>query len=223
MHSNKIENYKKGLNLTKFQREIIVGTLLGDGHLETSDKGKTFRLKIEHSIKQKEYVEWLHNQFKELVHGGIRIWTRSSKFPNGSTKISEKCGFTTFSLGFLRFYGQQFYQNGTKMIPKMIEKLLTPNSIAIWFLDDGSFKSQKHRTFIIHSHGYTKNELKIVQKCFAKLGIKTRLHKQTREKGVFWRIYVLSESAEKFAEMVKPIINQIPSMKYKLGNTLPKE
>ena len=191
--------------------------------METSDKGKTFRLRIEHSIKQKEYVEWLYNQFKSWVNGGIRVWTRTSKFPDGSTKNSQKCGFTTYSLDFLRFYGQQFYSNGIKIIPKMIEKLLTPTSIAIWFLDDGSFKSQKHRTFIIDSHGFTKNELKITQRCFTRFGIKTKLHKQTREKGIYWRIYVLSESAEKFAEMVKPIINQIPSMKYKLGNTLPKE
>jgi len=223
MHSNKIENYKKGLKLTQIQREIIVGTLLGDGHLETSDKGKTYRLKIEHSTKQKEYVEWLYSQFKSWINGGIKIWERISKFPNGSTKISQKCGFTTFSLGFLRFYGQQFYSNGIKVIPKLLEKLLTSTSIAIWFLDDGSFKSQRHKTFIIHSHGYSKNELKVVQKCFARFGIETKLHKQKREKGIYWRIYVLSESAEKFAGMVKPIINQIPSMSYKLGNKLPKK
>lgn len=224
MHSTKIENYKKGLKLTRQQREIIVGTLLGDGHLETLDSGKTYRLKIEHSAKQKEYVDWLYNQFKSWTSKPPRLWKRYSKFPNGSTIISQKCGFTTYSHGILRFYGQQFYsKKGIKIIPKFIEKLLTSTSIAIWYLDDGSFKSQRHRTFIIHSHGYNRNELKIVQKAFARFGIKTNLHKQKRKRGIYWRIYVLSESAEKFAEMVKPIINQIPSMKYKLGNELPKE
>lgn len=224
MYSTKIEEHKKSLKLTKLQKEIIVGTLLGDGHLETTNKGKTYRLKIEHSAKQKEYVDWLYNQLKPWINGDVKYWNRYSKFPNGSAIISRKCGFTTFSHGILRFYGQQFYsKKGIKIIPKLIERLLSPTSIAIWFLDDGSFKSCKHRTFIIHSHSYTKNELKIVQKCFVGFGIKTKLHKQRRKEGIYWRIYVLSESAEKFAEMVKPIINQIPSMRYKLGNKLPKE
>lgn len=223
MHSNKIERYKKGLKLTKFQREIIIGTLLGDGHLETINNGKTYRLKIEHSAKQKEYVEWLYNQFKSWVNGSTKFWDRISRFPNDSIKISQKCGFTTYSHGMLRFYGKQFYsKKGIKAVPKLIEKLLSPTSIAIWYLDDGSFKSQRHKTFIIHSYGYTKNGLKRVQKAFTRFGIKTKLHKQKREKGIYWRIYVLSESAEKFAEMVKPIIGQIPSMRYKLGNKLPK-
>jgi len=224
MYSKKIENYKKSLKLTKFQREIIVGKLLGDGHLETNNNGKTYRLKIEHSIKQKKYVEWLYGQFENWTNGGIKFWTRNSTFPNGTRNIYQKCGFTTFSHGALRFYGKQFYsQKGVKVIPNLIGKLLTSTSISIWYLDDGSYKSQKHRTFIIHSYGYTKNELKIVQKVLLKIGIKASLHKQEKEKGICWRIYILSESAEKFTELVEPIISQIPSMKYKLGNNLPKE
>lgn len=223
MYSKKIEESKKKLKLTKFQREIIVGTLLGDGHLETLNKGRTFRLKIEHSVKQKEYVEWLYEQLKNWTIGGINFKNRLSEFPDGSRKISQKCGFTTISHGSLRFYGQQFYsKEGKKIIPKIIKKLLTPTAIAIWFLDDGSWKSKKHKTFILHSHGYTKKELKRVQEWFEEKGIKTKLHKQKRKKGIYWRIYILSESAEKFAKMIAPIINQIPSMRYKLGNILPK-
>lgn len=223
MNSKKIENYKKKLKLKKLQREIIVGTLLGDGHLETQNKGKTYRLKIEHSIKQKEYLEWMYKQFESWVNGNIKYRKCYSKFPNGTEKISQKCSFTTYSHGILRFYGQQFYsKKGIKIIPKLIEKLLTPVSIAIWYLDDGSFKSEKHKTFIIHSHGYKKNELEIIQKCFLKFGIKTKLHKQKRKEGIYWRIYVLSDSAERFVKIIKPIINQIPSMEYKLGNKLPK-
>ena len=55
----------KNLKLSSELREIIVGKLLGDGHLETQNDGKTWRLKIEHSIKQKEYVIHQYHLFSE--------------------------------------------------------------------------------------------------------------------------------------------------------------
>ena len=46
-HSRDIEEYKQHLKLTRTQREVLVGLLLGDGHLETQNGGRTYRLKIE--------------------------------------------------------------------------------------------------------------------------------------------------------------------------------
>jgi len=60
MRLKEIEDYKKNLKLSSLQREIIVGLALGDGHLETLNEGKTYRLKVEHSLKQREYLDWLY-------------------------------------------------------------------------------------------------------------------------------------------------------------------
>ena len=224
MHSNEIESYKQTLSLTQRQRAILVGVLLGDGHLETSDKRKTYRLKIEHSIKQKEYVDWLYNEFKPWVGKIPQSRVRTYRFPQGTTGEHTAYGFTTYAHGAFRFYGQQFYtKDGKKHIPPLIRKLLTPLSMAVWYLDDGSVKSNRHRTFIIHSHGYTKSDLERVQIVFEQLGIHISLHRQIRATGVYWRIYILSESAEKFFAIMGSIIDGIPSMRYKLGNNLPKE
>lgn len=224
MHSNLIESYKRNLKLTKEQRAIIVGTLLGDGHLEASDKSRTYRLKIEHSIKQKEYVDWLYQKMKPWINGLPKARKVNSRFPNGKILESTKYGFTTYSHGKLRYYGQQFYsKENKKVVPKMISKLLNPLAIAIWYLDDGSWKSARHKTFIIHTHAFSKQDLKNLQRALENFKIKTRLHQQNREEKTYWRIYVLSESAEEFRKLIIPIVNQMPSMKYKLGNKLPKE
>ena len=220
MHSNSIENYKKTIRLTKPQRAIIVGTLLGDGHLETTDKGRTYRLKIEHSVKQKEYVDWLYQKLQALVGAP----PRERSYRGGFNATFTGYGFTTYSLGSLRFYGQQFYpRNRIKIVPKIIRKLLESLSVAIWYLDDGSFKSNRHRTFIIHTHSFTRGELKIIQDALSfKFGINTSLNRQEYTGKLYWRIYVFSESADKFLKLVKPVIDQLPSMKYKLGNKMPK-
>ena len=107
MRSIEIERHVKNLKLTERQRAIVTGLLLGDGHLETQNNGRTFRLKVEHGIAQKAYVDWLHEEFKD--------WVRtppSERVKLSFGKLIMSYGFTTYSSGLLRFYAQQFYQSG---------------------------------------------------------------------------------------------------------------
>lgn len=210
MNTKAIRELKKTLILIKHQREIIAGTLFGDGHLETQNKGKTYRLKIEHCDAQKEYLNWFYHE--------LRIWIPSepyTKVKNGKVYV----GVRTYSHKAFSSFGKAFYSQGKKVIPKTFDKLLTPLSLAIWFMDDGSFKSTKHRTYVIHTLGYRKSELEDVQKILLKkFNLHTSLHNQ---KGKYWRLYIQSQSADKFKELIEPYI--LPSMKYKLGNKMPKK
>ena len=126
--------------------------------------------------------------------------------------------FSTYSLGLLRFYAQQFYAGKKKIMPKLIGTLLDPLAVAIWFMDDGSYKSVRHNTYIIHTLGYSKKDLELVQEVFQKkFGITVGIHKQYDR----WRLYIYSDSAPKFRALIEPYV--LPSLEYKLGNTLPKE
>ncbi len=213
MNSKIIGEKKAQLHLTKRQREIIVGLLLGDGHLETQNGGRTYRLKVEHGVAQRAYVDWLYAE--------LQPWIRSRPYVREHGSFGKKiisCGFTTYSSGALRFYGQQFYDGKKKIMPRIIGKLLTPLAIAIWFMDDGSKKSNEHKTYIIHALGYAKEELDEVRKIFEnKFNIAVRIHRQYER----WRIYIASESAEEFRNTIQQFI--IPSMRYKLGEQMPKK
>ncbi len=206
MRLKEIEDYKKNLKLTSVQRDIVVGLTLGDGHLETQNNGRTYKLKIEHSVFQKEYLDWLYAEFHNWVRMTPKLRLKDNK--------PFSYHFSTYSHESLGFYGKQFYNNKKKIIPIDIEKLLTPLSLAIWFMDDGSLKSKRHNTYIIHTLGFKRNELERVQNVLLKkFGIETSLHKQKQK---YLRLYILSKSAEKFRDVVSPYI--IPSLKYKLGN-----
>jgi hypothetical protein len=212
MNSKAIELYKKTLKLSETQRHIIVGLLLGDGHLETQNGGRTYRLKVEHGVGQADYTEWLFEQFKEWVPGGIYRKSKQGR---------EYVGITSLSHGALRFYAQQFYVNGKKRIPPLIAQLLHEMSLAVWFMDDGSWKSRRHKTFIIHTLGYSRSDLEIVQGVFLKkFGITTSAHKQ---KGKYWRLYIISKSAEDFREIITPFTSPFLSMRSKMGNVMPKK
>ncbi|MBI2021094.1 hypothetical protein HYS99_01105 [Candidatus Giovannonibacteria bacterium] len=212
MNTKEIRDLKANLILTDRQREILVGKLLGDGHLETLNHSRTYRLKIEHSIKQKDYVEWLLKEFRNWVHGNMYTKLKYER---------KYVGFTTYTHGALRFYAQQFYKDGKKIVPKMIYKLLSPIGLAAWFMDDGSWKSDRHSTYIIHTLGFKKDSLILLQDVLRKkFGIETALHMQRQK---YWRLYIISEYAEKFRNVIEPYVLEIPSMKYKLGNIRPKK
>lgn len=210
MRSKKIEEYKKKLKLSNKQREILVGLILGDGHLETLNDGKTYRLKVEHSLKQREYLDWLYLNFKDWINKTPEVRKRTS-----CGKIIETYGFTTYTSGIFRFYAQQFYQNKKKIIPKIIDKIITPQSLAVWFMDDGSIKSKAHKSLVIHTHGYSKNDLILITKVLQKkFGLKVGLQKQYDK----WRLYIFSESISSFKKIIFPYI--LPSMRYKLNDRL---
>lgn len=213
MYSREIENEKQKLKLSLRQRHILVGLLLGDGHLETRN-GRVYRLKVEHGEKQKEYVEWLFEEFKP--------WIRATK-PYKKTRKNGKVnyGFTTYSHGSFRFYAQQFYKEKKKIIPNQIKKILAPLSIAIWFLDDGSKKSDRHRSLVIHTVGFKKSELqKIASVLCEKYDIHSSLHKQRNDT---WRLYIPSVGAKKIAQYTKEVLDEVPSLRYKVENiNLPK-
>lgn len=206
MHSNEIESYKQTLKLTDRQREIIVGKILGDGHLETSNDGRTYRLKIEHSFAQKDYVDWLYAELKDWVRTKPQV-----KKQVVNDKLFHKYWFNTYAHGSLRFYGQQFYDHKKKIVPKLIYKWLTPLSLAIWFMDDGSLKSKQHKARILNTKGFTKPEVeRLIKALQDNFGLKSQVRKQPEG----YQIMILAESAEKFAQIIKPYLHD--SMKYKL-------
>lgn len=210
MRSKKIENLVHHLKLTDEQREILIGTMLGDGHLETKNNGRTYRLKIEHTILQRSYVEWFYKKFQDWVITAPVVRSRAITF-RGQTKACDRIGFATISTGSLRFYAKQFYKNGKKIVPKLIHRWVTPKVLAVWYMDDGSIKSNHHKTVFLNTHNFTDQDLELLQKVFEKkYGIKTSIRTQKDGK----QIYFLSETVQIFLKLIEPYV--IPSMRYKL-------
>lgn len=128
---------RQSIQLTTKQIEILFGSLLGDACL--CRHTKNYRGHIVHSIKQLEYAQYLHQELNNI----------SGKFRyvkvKANNKIYDECQFTlrpNLLLGFLynSFYGDF---NGKKDVPYNL-KYLTPQAIAIWFMDDGFLIDNGH-------------------------------------------------------------------------------
>lgn len=210
MHSKELEEKKRLLKLTDPQKEILIGTLLGDGHLETQDGGRTYRLKLDHSIKQRAYVDWLYESFREWTNTSPKEHSRNVLF-RGVVKSYDKYGFNTLSHSAFRFYAKQFYSDGKKQVPRLIHRWLTPQALAVWFMDDGSIKSNAHKTVFMNTQSFSSLEVRRLQKAFRDVyGIQTIL----RPQGNGNQLYFLGETVGKFLELIEPYV--VPSMRYKL-------
>jgi hypothetical protein len=207
MRSTAIEQYKLSLRLNKAQRSMIVGTLLGDGHLETQN-GLTYRLKVEHSVKQLAYVQWKYQQIQDFVHTP----PQSKKKQLGNIE-HENYYFQTLSVVQLRFYGKQFYdEQGHKRVPRQIRHWLTPLAMTVWFMDDGSIKSKHHRALILNTQSFSKHDVLILQEAMkANFAVESKIRKQ--KEGL--QILIVSQDAERLVAVMQPHI--LPEFTYKLG------
>jgi hypothetical protein len=126
-NSNELRILRKSLALNQAQKDLLIGTLLGDGNLNTGYKN--FRLVIRHSLRQKNYVWRKYKLLKNWILQKPKLSLQTNSI-----------GFRTISHPQLTEYHQLFYQNRRKIIPKFIGSLLNPFILAVWYMDDGNIR-----------------------------------------------------------------------------------
>jgi hypothetical protein len=115
---------------------IIIGSILGDSHLEKRKRGIGTRIIFEQSNKNVEYLMWFHSYFS------IRGYCKSQKpklnkriRKNG--KVSFNYRINTYTFSSFNWIHEMFYNfielenRFVKIIPYDIEKYLTPLTLAI--------------------------------------------------------------------------------------------
>jgi len=181
-------------SLTERQEAIIVGCLLGDGTMRCKTNAL---LEINHSIKQREYVDWKHSELKEFVRTKPHI-------RNGNAgRIAYR--FTTRSLPQLTDIYSRFYQNGEKIIPDNLE--IHPISLSVWFMDDGC---KSYRALYLNTQKFSVSEQRILSNILKKqFNITATLNKDKQ----YYRLRIAVSSVGKFLEVIKPHL--LPMFCYK--------
>lgn len=195
-----IRQLRTTLTLSHYQREVLIGTLLGDGSLVVNSWKRNYRLQAEQSDPQKDYLFWKYQIFQEFTLSPPQFQERTNAWR-----------FRTISHPEFTEYAQLFYTAGRKVVPLVISRLLkSPMSLAIWYLDDGALSSRKD-TFILNSQSFSRDENTLLRRCLLEnFGILVTLNRDRH----YWRLYVSKRSAERFRGLIQPYV--IESMKYKL-------
>lgn len=137
------ENYSiaKPRELSQFQKEVLIGTLLGDSSIILAKDSINPSISCAHSPAQKEYCEYKTSIFENI---GARCIYSKRKTPDKRTgKFYEAYTMRLPANPVLKDWYNQFYPNGKKVIPKGLLQYFTQVSLAFMFMDDGA-KIGKH-------------------------------------------------------------------------------
>lgn len=190
--------------LTQRQREILIGTVLGDAHLEQN--GRYTRMRVDHYNKHKAYIFWLAHEFSPFSLVPRRIRQKDKR--NG--KNYDRWHFSTRSMPVFDEFRALFYKGRRKRISLALAKFITPLSLAIWYMDDG-FRRRDSKGFYLCTSSFSEGEQRILQHILrVRFALTTNIHHQ-HDLG---RIFIPSASADRFNQLVKPYI--LPVFQYKL-------
>lgn len=220
---DRLQNKKEGL--TPEQKDVIIGLLLADGHLEKIKPKHNARLRIDHTYPaQEKYVKFLYNLFKPLC--GKEPVTLVRKPDKRTGKISSSISFKTYNLPCLNEFYTLFYQNSgllhskgyrrfIKVVSLNIQDLLTPIGLAYWVRGDGVFIADK--TVVLCTESFSKDQIKLLINALSiKFGIRAGIQKRVSSSAsIGWRIRISEKSLEKFITLIFP--NIIPDFHYILG------
>lgn len=191
------------LDLTKVQRSILLGILLGDGSLQKLPSiSGTHSLRWVHSSKQIDYLEWTIQAL-----GGLA--KRGSDGKSGYGSVIHQAS-TLFHPDISNVFSGFNKPNGT--IPNWVVQQLDPIAIAFWYMDDGSLvhaSGQRDRAHF-STYSFSKESHEVLVAALAKFGMDPTI--QPSLKGPSIRLN--SVDADLLFCLIAPYIP--PSMQYKL-------
>lgn len=196
------------ISLSQSCKAIILGSLLGDGSLKLYKPYKNARFWIRHSWIQKEYWEWKTSRL-------IEIQTSKSfqiQKPQGFSK-QKKLLFQSAALEQLTEIYQITYKKNRLQIKRTWLNHLTPLSLAIWWLDDGSIIGNGKRGVFCTDNLSKKEQIILKRYLFVQWKINVQIGKLNKSKQIF-RLYLNTTSLKQFLCLIMPYA-PIPSMIYK--------
>lgn len=207
LKGNVLINYKQELQKKGFsqeQKDIIVGTLLGDASMQVTNSNENSNLKWEQCISKETYINHIYEQFHEWV--GMPPVIRN--IIGGNAQPRQSIWFKTYKHSSLNFYKQQFYKTDAsgkqyKVVPKLIDRWLTPRALAYWFMDDGSYNKKNNDyafPVYLHTQGFQLKDVERLRQALNKNHlIRCNLHKDRGN----YKLYILKQSNEVFKKTIQ--------------------
>mgnify|MGYP001560511944 FL=1 len=199
------------ISLTRNQKAILVGTLLGDGYLQKTGE-KNARLRLEHGGKQKDYLLWKVRAFPRLFQGKA---VHLSRVHPKTQETYEYWRAQSSSSPVLGKWRALFYPSGKKRIPENLAEILTePLALAVWYMDDGYYNPKDKNSFLYLGR-VSREEAECAQDMLMKnFELSTRVYDK-KDKG--FALYFSTVETKKLHVLIRQHV-VLPTFAYKLGD-----
>jgi len=213
--------------MNREDRGILIGMVLGDGCLNVRYRanGKygywKSEMRIVHSLKQLEYLKHKCELLRRIFGGKHKVSIYDHTIPKIG-KVYSMCGFSK-SNKYFKSLKKMTHRDGKKYFSRQVLDMLTPQGIALWYMDDGNAGRNRNKQgkitsiYSCLSTYCTEEEAHNICEVFKdKFGIEFRIGYEKSKHAHIVRAN--TKESKLFAELIKPYI--IPSMQYKLSHVL---
>lgn len=186
-------------------KEIIFGSLLGDGSLKIHDTYKNARFSFRHSEAQKDYFFWKVKCLEKISSKNCVFWQKN----DGGFSIRDKIRYQSLALPSLTEIYQLTHKSKKLQISRKWLNKMTALSLAIWWFDDGSLISNG-RKGVFCTDGFDEKSVKtLAQYLLAVWKIRTKVapvaRKRRGKQKQYWRLWLSStEELKKFLRLILP-------------------
>jgi uracil-DNA glycosylase len=190
-----------GQGLSRLARDVVCGTVLGDGTLNASSAHLAFR----HSDRQAVYAAFKAELLGELSPRLDELQVAAVAGGPRSYPIVHVRTLAHRALGVLR---REFYAP-RKRVPAWIADVLNERMLAIWFMDDGymRIRSGGRRPLAeIATNAFSDEDLQTLLLGLRRLGLSAKASRR--------RLYFDVAATEALSEQIAPYVP--PCMRYKL-------
>ena len=200
--------------ITKESRNLLIGLLLGDGTISNNNV-----FKLAHCEKQLDYLEWKIKQLNNsgLRNNGVKEYISTNGFNKGN-----KVYYTQLNtISFVKVLRRIMYKPTKKLGNRKLLNRLSAREIAIWYMDDGYINYRKtnnkiHGFYIKIATCIPKEELQIVIDYFKEVwNIQFYMFHEGRKENSY-SLCCGTKEGIKFISIVKPYVEQVPSMIHKV-------
>src|SRR3954451_9198877 len=191
-----------GQGLSALARDVVCGTLLGDGSINA----RAAHLTLAHSERQAAYAE-----FKAQLITELRPSRRTIEVPAvaGSDRTYGVVHVRTSANRALGVLRRDFYRP-KKVVPNWIADRLNARMLAFWFMDDGYTRIRpggRRPVAEIATVAFSDSDLQVLLEGLRRLGLPAKASRR--------RIYFDVPATRRLSELIAPYVP--PVMRYKLN------
>jgi len=207
---NRLFLQRRALELTPLQREILLGTLCGDGHIQKGESGSC-HFEVSHSVRQLDYLAWKADILRDWIpfKEPYKVIVENYRSNRNPEKKFYRVEFHTIVAPVFNELYEFFYSDGKKTISKAVLDQMTARSLAVWFCDDGGYSTN---SLDINGLWSDLSKEAIVKWFNDRWDIKVQIKNYRHSAGTDRIVFSVKES-EKLGGVIFPFV--VPSMRYK--------
>ena len=197
--------------------EAVAGMLLGDGCISLAGRHSDIpEFAYGHCQEQKILSE----EAARLLGGRVDEQLRGPSYISGKPCFRQSFYSTTSAHPVFAKLRKEWYPHGTKTVPQGI--ILTPRTLAWWFMDDGTRRVGHTRghgipritpleQFRLYTNGFSLSSVQLLVSKLLELGIRAKILQSHTGPVIYFR----KNQSQRFQALISPYIP--PELQYKLS------